>query len=95
MARFWANGFVGFGACSAIITRISDGFYWTGAAWQVGAASVACTFDAVHSQYYADTSPDEESQWHIEVDSDNRILGSGSFNPYSGGIIVLDVRLED
>jgi hypothetical protein len=95
MARFWASGYEAFGACSCIITRDSDGYYWTGSGWQAGAASVACTWDAIHGRLYVDTSPDELCAWHIEVDSDNRQIGRGDYNPYSGGVIVLDVRLED
>ena len=94
MARFWASGYAAFGACSCIITRNTDGWYWTGSEWQSGAASVACSFDAVHGSYYADTAPDEICVWHIEVDSDNRQIGRGDYNPYVSGTIVLDVRLE-
>ena len=69
------------------ITRKSDGHYWTGSAWQAGAATVAmsetASYSADYSEYYSETEPTAECWWKA-LDSNSVLRRDGEYDPYRG-----------
>ena len=63
------------------IRKKSDGWYWTGTAWQAGATTVATTEDttilgsAITSAYYSGTSPDAPHVWVMKTAGGDIIAG--------------------
>lgn len=63
------------------IRRKSDGFYWTGSAWQAASATVSTTEDAtilgssVQSAYISATAPDEPYVWVMKTAGGDIIAG--------------------
>ncbi len=60
------------------IERKSDGAFWTGTAWQVGAATVAMTetasYSTNYSQYSSTTAPTAPCWWKANADSTTGVL---------------------
>lgn len=88
---WWSSG----KTVTLIIRRKSDGYYWTGSAWQAGAATVACTEDATNlgssimSAYYSGTAPDAPHAWAMKTSGGDIIAGDPS-SP--GGSVTRDFR---
>ncbi|MEE8599344.1 MAG: hypothetical protein V3S69_07575 [Dehalococcoidales bacterium] len=74
---WWSPG----ATVTLVIRRKSDGYYWTGSAWQAGATTVATTEDttglgsAIMSAYYSGTDPDAPHAWAMKTAGGDIIAG--------------------
>jgi len=69
---------------SLTIKRKSDGYYWSGSAWQSDAATVEMTESADlatgYSEYYSTTSPSSACFWWA-IDDDSNLASYGEYDP--------------